>query len=178
MRSTSAAGALRAELAELLDTLGLRRPVDAHELCRRLGSHLGRPVHVRGRALPTAHATGAVFRIGEPSEAYVIAYQAATAAGHQAHVIFHEVMHIIRGHLDRAAADGPLISCRGIGEPDSPKPAESPGDAGELAMEWEAEAGATILTEWSRTDSRRRAQTGGDPAALRFASALMGAPWT
>jgi hypothetical protein len=108
----------------------------------------------------------------------VIAYQAATAAGHQAHVILHEVVHIVRGHLDRPAADGPLVSCRGIGEPDGANPPESPGDAEQPAMEWEAEAGATILTEWSRTDSRRRAQAGGDPAALRFASALMGAPWT
>lgn len=177
MTSSAENRALRVELAELLEALGMRRPVDAHELCRRLAPHLGRQVHVQGRELPTAHATGAVLRVVEPTDAYVIAYQAATAAGHQAHVIFHEVMHIVRGHLDRPATDEPLISCRGIEELDSAQPAESPGHSERLWMEWEAEAGATILTEWSRTDSPRCAQAGDNPTALRFASALMGAPW-
>lgn len=112
--------------------------------------------------------SGAAFRT---EDRYVILYQSAATPGHQAHVVFHEFMHVLLGHLD---GDGQGLSCRAVGE--TADTAEE--DNGRPQAEWVAEAGATILTEWSSGDRRRRAQAGDDPAVLRFATALKGAAWT
>lgn len=160
---------LRADLAELLKLLGMQAPIEAFELSWRVSAHLDRPIHLAGQPILTAHASGAAFRT---SDRYVILYQTAAPPGHQAHVVFHELMHVLRGHLD---GDGQALSCRVVG---GAVGAADNNDASRARAEWEAEAGATILTEWSRGDRRRRAQAGDDPAVLRFAAALKGAAWT
>lgn len=161
-------GELRAYIAALLDRLGMQAPIEAFDLCRRASAHLDRPIHLSGQPILTAHASGAAFRT---ADRYMILYQSAATPGHQAHVVFHEFMHVVLGHLD---GDGEALSCRAIGEPE-----DSPGgDDTRPQAEWAAEVGATILTEWASGDRRRRAQAGDDPAVLRFAAALKGAPWT
>lgn len=161
-------GELRAYLSQLLDKLGMQAPIDAFELCRRASAEIDRPIHLSGQPILTAHASGAAFCT---ADRYVILYQSAATPGHQAHVVFHEFMHVLLGHLD---GDGQGLSCRAVGE--TADTAEE--DNGRPQAEWVAEAGATILTEWSSGDRRRRAQAGDDPAVLRFATALKGAAWT
>lgn len=166
-------------LAELLVTLDLDRPVDAYLMADRLGDHLGRPVVVRTAEFPTANASGAVLKLPEPDR-YMVALQEAATAGHRAHVLFHELVHIVRGHLEGDPTDQPTITCRGVGSgpKDEADPAPDLHTSAAGLAEWEAEVGATILSRWSRKDPERQGSAGGDPGVSRFASALMGAPWT
>lgn len=177
--ASSAEQELRRFLTELLATLDLDRPVDAYVMADRVGDHFGRPVVVRTAEFPTANASGVVLKLPEPDR-YMVALQEAATAGHRAHVLFHELMHIVRGHLEGDPTDQPTITCRGVGSGPQGAAAlapDPPTSAADLA-EWEAEVGATILSRWSRKDPERQGAVGGDPGVSRFASALMGAPWT
>ena len=170
---------LRRFLSELLAELGMTQPVDAYELAERVGAHRGRPVVVRTAEFPTANASGVALRLPDPDR-YMVGLQEAATAGHRAHVLFHELVHIVRGHLDGDPADQPTITCRSVGELNvgaGGAASQPPMSAADL-FEWEAEVGATILSRWSRTDPGRQGAIGEDPAVSRFASALMGAPWT
>lgn len=158
---------LQTYLRTVVQTLRLSIPLDVREVVARVGEHLRVPIHLRAEEFPTAQASGVAFRISNPDH-YVIAYQAATVPGHQTHVIYHELIHILRGHLE--ASSGTII-CRGqrdIRESISPEAEQ---------LEWEAEVGATILSGWSRSNPWRQSQAGRDHLSERFASVMMGASW-
>lgn len=156
---------LRAELGQLLRAVGAEPPVEARELCRLVGAHLGKPIQVAGRPIPTASGAGAAMAVGD---GYLLLYQAATDQVHQTHIILHELVHIVRGHLESEVAGG--LNCRFSDEGDSPEPPDSAA----RVMEWEAETGAAILGEWNVGDGALWARAGRDRAAFRFGAALQG----
>lgn len=158
---------LQTHLWTTIQEMGIRIPLDTHELIIRAGEHLQIPIYVRAKEFATAQASGVAFRLSNPDR-YLIGYQAAAMPGHQAHIIHHELVHILRGHLEASIGN---VICRGqLGTEGSTNPKSQ-------QMEWEAEAGATILSGWSNISPRRRAQGNSDHRSARFASILMGASW-
>ena len=163
--ATSREAELRAELGNLLRAVGAEPPVEARELCRLVGAHLGKPINLAGRPIPTASGAGAAMAVGE---GYLVLYQAATDRVHQTHIILHELVHIVRGHLDRETTSD--LTCRFTDVGDSPEPT----DPAAQVMEWEAETGAAILGEWNDGDQALWARAGRDRGAFRFGAALQG----
>ena len=114
--TTSGEAELRTELG-ISWAVGAEPPIEARELCRLVGAHLGKPIDVAGRPIPTASGAGAAMAVGE---GYLVLYQAATDRVHQAHIILHELVHIVRGHLEREATGD--LTCRFTDVGDSPGP--------------------------------------------------------
>lgn len=132
---------LRALLGHTLSDLGLVPPLTPHDLCRSLGRQRVRDLELRERDLPPGVASGLLLSYANQD---VIVYQRLTTPAHQAHIIFHEVVHLIRGHLDHNGGSvcEALLAHRRDGRP------------GTLYGQWqeqEAETGATILSGWADT---------------------------
>lgn len=133
---------LRQLCGSLMTEARLLPPLDPHMLCSRLGEVRGRPIRVGGADLGGTTSLGHLVAF----ETYDrIIYERAAPHPQQAHVIFHEVIHLVRGHLD---ADD-ILTCGVIVAGGSP-------ESGLYShwQEWEAETGATILSELMR--ERRR----------------------
>lgn len=98
----------------------------------------------------------------------LIAYQADTTPAHQRHIVFHEIVHLLNGHLgpDRESAIcGALL--------------ETSASAADASLydnwqEWEAETGGTILSGWSGPASTPEPRS---EAARRLGTVLGGAEW-
>ncbi|WP_214364595.1 hypothetical protein [Pseudonocardia sp. H11422] len=94
----------RRELKDLcrdtLRQLGMRPPLDVHELCERLGAQRGRPIElVPTTELPPNSAFGIT---GGDDSCDVIMYEARTTWTHQRLIILHELAHMILRHPRRA----------------------------------------------------------------------------
>lgn len=127
----------------VLENFGISPPVDAQVLCERLSRARGREIRLIARDLPCSATFGALVPM--PTRDLIICPQ-RIAHPYRQHIIFHEVMHLIRGH---GSANGArkLFVC---GRP----PDNSPGvrhrqNLYDHWQEWEAEAGATILATWA-----------------------------
>lgn len=150
---------LRELCRDLLRDLDLRPPLSAVTLCERLGRHRGRPIVLVPRDLPDGGAFGALVPM--PTRDLVV-YQRHATARHQESIIFHEVVHLVRGHV--TGAGGGLL-CGGL-LPDV-GPGDSTGTLYDRWQEWEAETGAAILAEWAAD----RSVAGAVPTATSGASA-------
>lgn len=84
---------------ETLRQLGMRPPLDVHELCERLGAQRGRPIElVPTTELPPNSAFGIT---GGDDSCDVIMYEARTTWMHQQLIILHELAHMILHHPRR-----------------------------------------------------------------------------
>ncbi|MEJ2870429.1 hypothetical protein WCD74_21845 [Actinomycetospora sp. OC33-EN08] len=148
----------RRGLRGFLDGLGLAPPLDTGHLVERLTESRGRPLRLIDHPIQMPGPFGCW--IATPTTDYVV-YQRETTPAHQAHIVLHELGHIIAGH-DRS----------GVGDlGDLVPPAESSRlirahpeidrDSADRALtrnaytcrqEREAESIATILTSWSVPD--------------------------
>jgi hypothetical protein len=126
---------LRELCLRMLSELDIVPPLTASVLCERLGKSRGRPIKLVAAEVFTTASVGHLICKRRRD---LIVYQQAAPPAQQAHVIYHEVLHLIRDHLDGQES----LSCGGA-EDDS---------AGLYAawQEWEAETGATILSEFAR----------------------------
>lgn len=143
---------LRTMCRELVAGLGLTPPLDPRELCRSWSSRRGRRVTVTGAELRATNSVGHLVVLEDRDRIF---FEQSAPSHHQAHVIYHEVVHLLRGHLDGAAQ----LTCGvefGEGEP---------GAVGLYArwQEWEAEVGATFLSALSQ-ERRRPGSFSGDDA--------------
>jgi hypothetical protein len=144
--------ALRDLCGQLLRELDIPPPLSPEQLCQRLGAARGRRIKLVGDELYT---TASVGHLISKARTDLIAYQATAPRLHQAHVIYHEVMHIVCGHLDGADA----LTCGALeADLDELIPADD-SSAGlyDRWQEWEAETGATILSELAGQRARPRA---------------------
>lgn len=156
------AAELAALCEELVWQLDLRPPLDPHEMCRRLAKTRGRKITVVARDLGGEVSIGHL-KAGLRSDR--IGHDQNAPAPLAAHVIFHEVLHIVRDHL---SGPGDRICGTNFGE--------APEDVSLYAdwTEWEAETGATYLSEMSRRRSRPRVLSRNARPADRAIAAAFG----
>ena len=163
---------LRRYCRALVSDLGLSPPLDPIVLCERLSEARARPIKLFPKDIPVAAAVGALIVAAGRD---LIAYQAATTSAHQGHIIYHELIHLVRGHVTSQGAltcGGPLPE----GDEDS-RPAPARRGLYQDWQEWEAETGATILSEWSYQDLQVSRGTVHSPRARRFYAALDDPIW-
>jgi hypothetical protein len=127
----------------VLEDFNISPPADAQVLCERLARARGREIRLIARDLPGSATFGALVPM--PTRDLII-YPQRVPYPYRQRIIFHEVMHLIRGH---GCANGAkkLFVC---GRP----PDNLPGvrywrKLYEHWEEWEAEAGATIFATWA-----------------------------
>jgi hypothetical protein len=119
---------------DLVHDLGIVPPFDPHELCRRLGEHRDRQIHVRVTDLG---ATTGVGHLVPKRRADYILVERTAPVSQQALVIYHEVIHLVRNHLEA----GESLTC-GITLSDD-------GSGSGAYADWrerEAELGARMLS--------------------------------
>ena len=159
------ASTIQTYLRHVLDGLALTPPIDPDELCARIGDRRGRRIELVARALPPDTTSGLLISYKTKE---LIVYQADTTPAHQRHIVFHEILHLLRGHLDddrESAICGALLGTSNGESEDSLY-----GDR----QEWEAETGATILSGWSSAASSAQAPT---EEAQRLGSVFGGGEW-
>ncbi len=168
-------GDLRRSCRRLLRELDISPPLEPGLLCERLGAWRGRPVELVAHPVPAGTATGILLAFPNKD---LILYQSETTLPHQAHIIFHEVAHLVLGHLTGGgrAVCGALLD---------PAPSERAPVSGkrrgatlyDQRQEWEAETAATILTGWTAAPGPAAGTVGSADAAARRFSAALGAAW-
>jgi len=139
---------LRRVLHGMLEGFDIRPPFDAAVLCERLAWARGREIRLIARDLPSPAVFGCLVPMLTKD---LIIYPEQAAQPHRQHIIFHEVVHLIRRHVSTGGA-GELLMCGQL--PDGCAGAEHRQTLYDHWKEWEAEAGATMLTEWSKKRSR------------------------
>ncbi|GAA1939698.1 hypothetical protein [Amycolatopsis minnesotensis] len=136
---------LRALCRDLVHDLGLGTPFDPDELCRRLADRRGRPIKVR--AIDLGATTGVGHLVPKRRADHILVERTAPAS-QQALVIYHEVIHLVRDHLEV----GDTLTC-GLAVPDS----DTDDDRHGAYTDWrerEAEIGARALSAMSRERPR------------------------
>jgi hypothetical protein len=133
---------LRQMCREVLRDLGIRPPLEAEVLCERLGAARGRPITLIPCALPVSGAFGCLVPMPRTD---LIIYQRQTTRRHQWYIIFHEVLHLLRGHMS-TGGDGQSLLCSELFA--NTNVACRRQTLYDRWQEWEAETGATILSEW------------------------------
>lgn len=141
---------LRQLCLSLLGQLAITTPIDPVELCRRLGEWRARPIVLEPRRLPGAETFGFGSLLPMRSKD-VIVYPADVSPPWQAWIIFHEVVHLVRGHVGGDGDRRPLL-CGTAAERD----VDEPGSTAYYGSqeEWEAETGAAILAGLSSNPGR------------------------
>ena len=154
---------LEAWCEALVAGAGLSVAFNARNLCVELSRSRGRLIELRPSALPT---TGSGWLI-RASRHDLIAFHEDASDSRQSHVIFHEIVHLMRGHLEQGD-----VACRGVGDffP------ETPEDGYADPQEWEAEAGATILSAMSRRRANPGVLSVDAPAADHQVASTFGIP--
>lgn len=86
---------LKRRCRQELQALGVQPPLRVDEVCRLLGERRGRPI----RLVPYPLAVPGPYGLWIASEStdYIL-YQQQTSATHQAHIILHEIGHILADH--------------------------------------------------------------------------------
>ena len=161
---------LRDVCRRLLRELEVPAPVDPTTLCARLGQARGRGIELVGRALPPGAAWGVLVIYPHKDQ---ILYQTETTVPHQHHIIFHELIYLLRGHLTTQGAS-PTTVCGAL---------QSAGNGVRGTslyarwQEWEAETGATILSESAFARSSPPGYAPRTNAERRLDAALGGDAW-
>lgn len=135
---------LRTLCRQFVTDLGLRPPLDPRDLCRVWSQRRGRRVSVTGAELGATTSIGHLVVLEDRDRIF---YEKSAPSPQQAHVIYHEVVHLLRGHLDGAEQ----LSC-GVDLEEAP--ADGPRGLYARWQEWEAEVGATVLSALSQERSR------------------------
>lgn len=148
---------LRRQCRQLLNDLDIRPPLDVTELCRRVGERRNRPIRLWAHPIPVPGPFG--VWIATKSADYIL-YQRETSRSHQAHIILHELGHLLAGHTADPQDDALLADLYPATDPDRLQ-AQYPDlepDAVRRALrrtsydtveEREAETIATIILEWA-----------------------------
>lgn len=139
----------------LVHELGLRPPWEPEELCRRLGERRGRRIKVRAVDLGATTGVGHLAPTGTVERIFV---EQDAPLAQRALVICHEVVHLVRGHLDLDAGDS--LTC-GLDE-----------DGSADWREWEAEVGGRALVALSRRRPLPNRLVGAGPAEHSIAAAF------
>lgn len=152
---------------DLVTALRLRPPFTPAQFCRRLSRWRGRPIKLRDTDL------GSVTSIGHVAPQHrrdLVVYDQNAPAPQERQVIYHEVMHLLRRHLDV----GEHLTCgSGLAQPD--EHAGKPGEIMTPYADWierEAEVGGRELARLAELQSRPCDLPGGTPAEQQLAGAF------
>lgn len=138
---------LRSQARGLLRDLGYRRTPPPAELCHRLAGRLGHPIELVGRSLPGIRSFGCVIPY---PDRYHIMYLTDLSVERQNYTIYHEIAHIVLGHLQPGKGGPPLMCGSLLIDSDD----DSAGSLYDDRPEWEAETLGAILSSWSRIPIR------------------------
>jgi hypothetical protein len=87
--------ALRRRCERILDDLDAAGRLDIHDLCDVVSRRQGKPIHLIPESLPTSSPCGLTVRTAAFD---AIFYERNTSPLHQAHIIGHELGHVLCGH--------------------------------------------------------------------------------
>jgi hypothetical protein len=160
---------LRALCIALLHELDILPPLTPEILCQKLGKARGRRIKLVAEELYTTSSVGHLFSTARRD---VIAYQHSAPRPQQAQVIYHEVIHLLREHFDGSE---PLIC--GALDTTNDASGEQPDGLYTRWQEWEAETGATILSELSGQRPDPRVITNQPQQAERGIASAFGLTW-
>ncbi len=159
---------LRRRCKRELRSLDLQSPLQVDRLCRLLGERRQRPIRLVPHPLPVPGPFGAW--LATETVDYIL-YQQATTKSHQAHIILHEIGHMIADHHNDVVSDSP----------DEEQPSTHATDSIARALhrtsyddeqEREAELIATIILEWASVVDLVTPRPAHDPSLNRVQEAL------
>jgi hypothetical protein len=136
---------LRRRCRSLLRQLDVRPPLDVSEVCARLGTLRGRPIHLLAHPLPASGPFG--VWLSTPAADYIV-YQKHTSRPHQAHIILHELGHLIADHRGDEEDNDVLQLIYPDLDPDVVRRALH-RTSYDNAQERDAETVATIILQWA-----------------------------
>lgn len=152
-----------------LRNLGARPPLKVEGLCRLLGKHRGRSIHLLAHRFPTHDPSG--LWLATDTADYIF-YQQETSTVHQNHIITHEVGHILAGHRGSEMSGEILEGMMPHLSPDAVRRMLQRTTYQE-EQEREAELFASIIMEFSLPLDERSAPPEDSPA-YRMGMALSG----
>lgn len=133
---------LRVRCADLLDELGVAPPFNAWQLCELLGERRQRRIKIQAADLGGVTVIGHL--LAAPGYDRIL-HDSRAPRSQQELVIYHEVTHLILGHLD--TEDSTALTCGALLRDDE----DEDGGTADVDLqysidhEWEAETGATEL---------------------------------
>lgn len=154
----------------LMRELEVGSPLDVVDLCERLGAKRGRPIRLIPHPLPVPGPGGLWLAT---THVDAILFQAEATAGHQEHIILHEIGHIISDHPGDESDDAILAELMPGLPPEAIKRALRRTGYDER-HEREAELVATVIKEWATllNHLEPNPSPGGTDTASRLRSAL------
>lgn len=123
----------------------MRPPLDVAQMCDRLGTLRGRPIHLLAHPLPASGPFGVWLSL--PAADYIV-YQEQTSRPHQVHIILHELGHLIADHRSHEQGDDVLQVIYPDIDPDVLRGALRRTSYDD-AQECDAETVATIILQWA-----------------------------
>lgn len=96
-------GRTRRRMRAVARQLGLPPLSTVEELCAAVAERSGRPVRLAPRRMRVGEPSGFVERL---ADADVIHFEQETSGLHQAHIVCHELAHLLCGHLAEAPLPG------------------------------------------------------------------------
>ncbi|MFJ5230071.1 hypothetical protein ACIQBJ_09245 [Kitasatospora sp. NPDC088391] len=79
----------------------------AEELCAAVSAHLGRPIRIAPRRMRVGEPSGFVERLPDEDVVHV---EQETSGLHRAHIVCHELAHLLCGHLSEPALLDPAAA--------------------------------------------------------------------
>jgi hypothetical protein len=151
-----------------LRALRIRPPLDVPLLCERLGERRGRPIRLMPYPIPVPGPFG--LWLATEAADYIL-YQQETSKSHQAHIILHEVGHILADHQSDETDDSVWRDLLGNIPPDAIRRALRRSSY-DVEHEREAELVATIILEWASVVDRVAPPEAQDAGLQRLQDAL------
>lgn len=93
-------------LLAAVESLDLPDPFDINELTRRVADQRGRPITLRAMRIGASGPSGLWIAL---RDADLICYEAETNAVHQAHIVLHELGHMLCGHSSAGASPDSVL---------------------------------------------------------------------
>ena len=169
LRSQRRRKRLRRDLRQWLAAAQIQSPSPMAEICKRLGEHRRRPIHLIPQVMDVPGPFGLWIKT---SQADVIIYQCAgTTPLHREHIIAHELGHLLADHPSDEDDEAALHALMPDIPPDVVRRALRRRTSYDTEFEREAEILATVLLE-TTLRTRLVAQPGQSPRARRAQTTL------
>jgi hypothetical protein len=130
---------IRRVCRSLVFDLDLLPPLDPVVLCSALSRHRGRQIKLISGDLGSTTSVGHLVELPDHD---IIAVESAAPGLQRAHVIYHEVLHLVLDHLHSRES----LTCGSLSAQAGTSHSENLYSD---QQEWEAETGATVLSEMS-----------------------------
>ncbi|MCB5912119.1 hypothetical protein LIU39_33035 [Streptomyces sp. SF28] len=92
-------GQIRRRCKQLIKELALPAAIDLRGMCDIVGARVERPVHM----VPMSLGGVVSGMTAATDDAYWVFYESRTSAWHQAHIVLHELSHLLLGHAQDPA---------------------------------------------------------------------------